>query len=194
MNRIARLLGAVRRLHEASPALLRYAPWPDDLSPQQVLPRDCVAATTISTRSIPGTRATAPVIRAFRAAAPDLEWRQTYTVDEVGQRFLDDYGYVELFGPSGHYRSARLRGYLAYWGPDLTYDWHAHEAEELYFTLGGRAVFSARGSANAMLRAGEARDHTTNQPHMMITLDHCYLAYILWRGAGLEGLPRMGTT
>ncbi|MEM6305701.1 MAG: dimethylsulfonioproprionate lyase family protein [Pseudomonadota bacterium] len=193
MNRVSRLLAAVKRLHEATPALMRYAPWPDDLSPQQVMPQGCPAAATLDSRSIPGTRATAPVIRALRAAANDLEWRQTYTVEEVGQRFLDTYGYVELFGPAGHFRSAKLRGYLAYWGPDLTYDWHAHEAEELYFTLGGRGVFSAHGAPNVMLRPGETREHSTLQPHMMITLDQCYVAYALWRGAGIEGLPRMGT-
>ena len=110
MTRIGRLLAAVRRLHEATPALARYGAWPDDLSPQQVLPSSCRAASTLSSRSIPGTRTTAPVIRALRAVALDLHWSQTYTAEEVGQHFLDDYGYVERVGPSGHFRSAKLRG------------------------------------------------------------------------------------
>nr|WP_246455904.1 dimethylsulfonioproprionate lyase family protein [Sulfitobacter aestuariivivens] len=140
-----------------------------------------------------GSRITAPVIKALRRAAPELEWRQTYSKEDVGARFLDTYGYIELFGPTGHFRSAKLRGYIGYWGPDLTYDWHAHEAEELYFTLAGCAVFSAKGATNVMVRPGEARAHESDQPHLMITLDQPYLAYVLWRGNGLEGLPRMVT-
>lgn len=191
MSAVAHLLAAVRRLHEATPALRDYAPWPEDISPQQVLPQACSAAQSLGVRSLRGTRATAPVIKALRRAAPDVYWKQTYTEAEVGAHFLENYGYVELFGPDGHFRSHQLRGYIGFWGPDLTYDWHAYQSEELYFTLAGQAVFSASGASNVMLRPGEARAHASHQPHLMITLDHAYLAYALWRGDGMDGLPRM---
>ena len=191
MSGVAHLLAAVRRLHDTTPALQAYAPWPDDLSPQAVIPASVAVTHSIGVRSLPGTRQTAPVIRALRRAAPDLQWRQTYSEAEVGPAFLSDYGYVELFGPTGHFRSAKLRGYIGIWGPGLTYDWHDHEAEELYFTLAGSAVFSARDMPNAVLRPGDARAHTSGQPHLMLTLDQPFLAYALWRGAGMDGLPRM---
>ncbi|MEO0484791.1 MAG: dimethylsulfonioproprionate lyase family protein [Pseudomonadota bacterium] len=194
MSPIARLLAAVRTLHESQPALMRFAPWPDDLTEQQVTPLPCPAGQSLGQRALPGSRWTAPVIRALRRAAPDMEWRRTYTEQEVGARFLDTYGYVELFGPRGHFLSRKLRGYLGYWGPDLTYDWHAHEAEELYFTLSGSAVFSAHGSPNAVMKVGDARLHSSNQPHLMITLDRPYLAYAVWRGDGIEGLPMMSAS
>lgn len=193
MSEAARLLKAVQRLHEATPALAGYAAWPDDLSPQSVMPNPVAASQTLGVRSLRGTRSTAPVIRALRRAAHELHWKQTYSEAEVGAQFLETYGYVELFGPTGHFRSARLRGYIGYWGPDLVYDWHDHEAEELYFTLAGRAVFAAKGAENVVLKPGESRAHTANQPHMMMTLDQPYLTYALWRGDGMEGLPRMIT-
>ncbi|MEM9438426.1 MAG: dimethylsulfonioproprionate lyase family protein [Pseudomonadota bacterium] len=191
MSNVARLLAAVKTLHESHSALARFAPWPDDLSEQQVMPIPCPAAQSLGQRALPGSRWTAPVIRALRRAAPEMEWRQTYTEEEVGPRFLETYGYIELFGPTGHFHSRQLRGYIGYWGPDLTYDWHAHEAEEVYFTLSGAAVFSAHGAPNKMMRVGDARLHTSHQPHLMITLDRPYLAYALWRGEGMEGLPMM---
>ncbi|WP_147124260.1 dimethylsulfonioproprionate lyase family protein [Shimia ponticola] len=191
MSRVQRLLDAVRKLHEATPELMAYAPWPDDLSAQQVMPHPCPVAQTMGDRKLPGSRSTRPVIQALRAATPDLEWRQTYSEAEVGAEFLQTYGYVELFGPGGHFRSRKLRGYIGFWGPGLTYDWHAHEAEELYFTLSGNAVFCAHGAPNVMLRTGQARAHHSNQPHLMVTLDRPYLAYAVWRGAGMEGLPKM---
>lgn len=194
MSAIGTLLAAVRHLHEATPALSSYAPWPDDLSDQQVIAEPCPAAATLGTRSLRGTRATSRVIKALRMAAPQLHWKQTYTEDEVGRDFLDAYGYVELFGPTGHFSSNKLRGYIGFWGPGLTYDWHDHEAEELYFTLAGSAVFCATGAPNLMLRPGQARAHTSHQPHLMATLDQPFLAYAIWRGAGMAGLPRMMRT
>ena len=191
MSAIGKLLMSVRRLHEKTPELQDYATWPDDLSEQKVIAEPCLAAATLGVRSLRGTRATAPVIKALRAAAPLLKWKQTYTEEEVGREFLDAYGYVELFGPDGHFRTNKLRGYIGFWGPGLTYDWHDHQAEELYFTLAGSAVFSAKGSPNIILRPGQTRAHYSRQPHMMITLDQPFLAYAVWRGAGIDGLPKM---
>lgn len=191
MSAVGNLLAAVRQLHESTPALQAYAPWPDDLSFQQVMAEPCPAAGTLGVRSLRGTRATSRVIKSLRAAAPQLHWKQTYTEEEVGREFLDDYGYVELFGPGGHFLSNKLRGYIGFWGPCLTYDWHDHEAEELYFTLAGNAVFCAKGSPNLMLKPGQARSHASHQPHLMVTLDQPFLAYVVWRGAGFDGLPRM---
>lgn len=191
MSTVATLLQRVKRLHEATPTLSLFAPWPDDLCERKIWPSTCTAAQSLDVRALPGSRATSPVIQALRKAAGELEWRHTYTEEEVGARFLQTYGYVELFGPTGHYHSNKLRGYIGFWGPDLTYDWHAHQAEELYFTLSGSAVFSAKGASNVMMKVGDARLHETNQPHLMVTLDRPYLAYALWRGEGMEGLPQM---
>ncbi len=191
MTPLHALLRTIQRLHTNTPALHGFTPWPEDLTPTKLGPAPCAAAATVTNAAMPGTRATSPVIRALRRAAPNLHWKQTYSEAEVGARFLATYGYVELFGPNGHFHSAEVRGYVGYWGPDLIYDWHAHEAEELYFTLSGRAMFCARGASNALLRPGEARQHLTEQPHFMATLDRPYLAYAVWRGAGIDGLPRM---
>ncbi|MGR3493017.1 MAG: dimethylsulfonioproprionate lyase family protein [Shimia sp.] len=159
MSAIDRLLATVRTLHHTTPELSAFAPWPTDLGPQSVRPGRHKARGVLASGGLRATRQTAPVLRALRTAAPVLEWRQTYSEAEVGAKFLKSYGHVELFGPEGHDHSALLRGYLGYWGPGLTHDWHVHEAEEVYFTLAGSAVFSARGAPNVILRPGQARLH-----------------------------------
>lgn len=116
---------------------------------------------------------------------------QAYSEAEVGRDFLTAHGYAELFGPSGHFRSAKLRGYIGIWGPGLTYDWHDRDAEELCFTHAGSAVFAAKGARNAVLKPGDASAHTDHQPHLVPTLDQPYLAYAVRRGAGMDSLPRM---
>ncbi len=137
MSEAGKLLSALERLHEASPAQAAYAPWPDDLSPQAVMPNPVAASQTLGVRS--------------------------------------------------------LCGYFGYWEPDAAYDWHEQAAEELGFTLAGRAVFASKAAPNVAPKPGQARAHTANQPHMMMTLDQPNLAYALWRREGMEGLPRMTT-
>ncbi|WP_254604115.1 dimethylsulfonioproprionate lyase family protein [Leisingera sp. ANG59] len=138
-----------------------------------------------------GTAETQPLIDALHTAAGEAHWTQTYTEAEVGAHFLQNYGYFELFGPTGHFRSTQLRGYIAYWGAGLKYDWHSHEAEELYVVLGGGAQFLTEEN-ESWLGAGDTRLHGGWQPHAMNTEAEPILTYVLWRGAGLTGLPLMG--
>ena len=61
MSAIGQLLAAARHMHEATPALSSFAPWPEDLSDQKVLPGPCPASAPLGVRSLRGTWATARV-------------------------------------------------------------------------------------------------------------------------------------
>ncbi|MEL7462955.1 MAG: dimethylsulfonioproprionate lyase family protein [Pseudomonadota bacterium] len=186
---LADLLREARRFHEATPALADFAAWPDDLSPDDNAPIHVPAADLVAGYDAPTV---APdFVAAIRAAVPLMEWRQSYTEAEVGAEFLSRYCYFELFGPRGHFRTDQARGYVGYWGEGLHYDWHDHEAEELYFVLGGSAQFMAEGKEDAVVSAGETQHHTANQRHAMTTGEKPILTYVLWRGAGLAGVPAM---
>jgi hypothetical protein len=52
-----------------------------------------------------------------------------------------------LIGSTSHFRSHQCNAYVVYWGPDLFYPAHCHEAEELYFVISGKAIFAADGTA-----------------------------------------------
>ena len=187
---LGRVLEAARQLHAAHPDLSAFAPWPDDLSPAN-LPAAPIPATPLVARfPLPGTPLTDPLVRAIRETAHQASWLQTYTEAEVGADFLNRYGYYELFGPSGHFRTTRLRGYVAYWGAQLNYDWHSHQAEELYLALAGQAVFKVEGDTRRV-GAGETRAHASWQSHAMDTTDQPILSFVLWRGAGMDDVPRM---
>mgnify|MGYP000211460411 FL=1 len=180
------LMRAATNLVRITPTLSRFAPW--DTGPR----RDLAPASlpTVSALvawdggHIPATR---PLHDAVRAACPLAHWRQTYSVEEVGQRFLDTYGWFELAGPTGHFVADGLRAYIGFWGPDLVYPMHAHEAEEIYFILSGRARFISEGLPDAMLHPGESRLHHRYQRHAMKTEGDPVLTLVLWRGTGLEG-------
>lgn len=180
------LLDAARHLHQSTPRLNEFAPWPDDLIRQDKPIVPCAAIGHIQQLAD-----TTPLVAAIQSAAPFLSWRQSYTADQVGQDFLDRYGYVELFGPSGQFHSNQLRGYIAFWGNGLQYGWHHHEAEELYFGLHGAALFHSKSKPNAQLVPGSTRLHTSWEVHAMDTQDLPFLCYVLWRGPGLAELPKM---
>ncbi len=188
----ARAYHAVGSLVAASPALMGFAGWPA-ATPAQKSARPIPAADLLKTWSDGHIAATQEVRDAVRDLSDFANWQQTYTAEEVGQDFLDRYGWFELVGPEGHFQSQDICAYIAYWGENLYYPWHLHEAEELYYILAGEAFFEAEGAQPVTLRPGDTRIHSANQPHQMTTGASPVRARGLWRGEGLSGVPRMGT-
>jgi len=175
-----RLLGAARELYEASPELCDFVAWPTDLVYVAPQPRPIPA--------LPQIRAMAPdggVQAALAAVVDHADWVQTYSAAEVGRDFLDHYGYIELFGPTGIFTSSQCRAFIGYWGQGLHYPRHDHQAEEAYLVLGGRGLFEADGKAPVELGPGGVRIHAPFQPHAMKMRDAPLLALCLWRGPGM---------
>lgn len=180
------LLSATKSLHESTPELQEFSDWPTDLAR---VDKAAVAMPAISLLSdLPNA---SPLTKPIQDAAHLLEWRRTYSADEVGEDFLNRYGYVELFGPNGHFHSSQLRGYLAFWDHSLDYGWHHHEAEELYYSLQGTPLFQSKSKPEAMVPPGQTRHHGPWEIHGMKTLNSPYLCYAVWKGPGMADLPEM---
>ncbi|KIC41789.1 hypothetical protein RA28_20630 [Ruegeria sp. ANG-S4] len=184
------VLEAARHLHQSHPDLAAFADWPTDLAAAPLPATPVPATRLVSEFDLTGTEATQHLISAVAATADQAHWKLTYSEEEVGADFLARYGYYELFGPKGHFHSNQLRGYIAYWGAGLLYDWHSHEAEEIYLALAGGARFKSEQD-EAFVGPGQTRQHHGRQSHAMITKDQPILSFVLWRGAGLGDLPRM---
>ncbi|MCX8953305.1 dimethylsulfonioproprionate lyase family protein [Ruegeria sp. NA] len=184
------VLEAARQMHHAHPGLAAFAPWPGDLTPTGLDAAPIPATRLVAAFDLVEDTPTRDLIAAVKATAHLAHWKHTYTEDEVGADFLNRYGYYELFGPTGHFHSTLLRGYIAYWGAGLNYDWHSHQAEELYLILGGGALFKVNGN-ETYLGANQTRLHASWQSHAMVTTDQQILTYVLWRGEGMGDLPRM---
>ena len=179
-------LAATRQLWMNHQALIDFAPFPAQLEFQHIPENVIPAAGLVRSWQNPS-----PLHSALAAAAPCVNWQQTYTEAEVGADFLARYGWFELIGPTGHFVSETCRAYIAFWGANLVYDWHLHEAEELYYCISGNALFRAEGLTDVLLTPGQTRFHTANQLHAMTTLDDPILTLVLWRGPGLVDTPRM---
>ncbi|WP_135501992.1 dimethylsulfonioproprionate lyase family protein [Roseovarius aestuariivivens] len=184
-------LEQARKWHSTLPAARAFCPWPQDLRWQ---PRDAhpLPAADLMCAD-PGLvkKAAAPLLAALQAIAPYVEWRHSYTAEEVGQKFLDTFGWFELAGPEGHFRSDQARITVGYWGPGLYYPRHQHPPAELYTIVSGTALFDADGAPPRLLGPGDTRVHAPEQPHAMTTSDQPLLALVFWRGAGLDASPRL---
>lgn len=187
---LAHVLEAARQLHQIHPQVADFGAWPTDLVETGLPARAIPAVSILQGLDLTNREPCSSLAAAVQAAAHLAHWKRTYTEDEVGADFRNRYGYFELFGPTGHYHSTQLRGYVAFWDHGLNYDWHSHEAEELYLILSGGALFKTPTDTR-QLGSNQIRHHASWESHAMRTTDQPILAFVLWRGDGIADIPRM---
>ena len=153
-------------------------------------PTTTTSSSLISETDFTGSEQTLGIIDAIKKHVDKANWRQTYSLSEVGEDFANRHCYFELIGPTGHFYNDAIRGFICYWGENLNYRWHSHEAEEIYYILGGKALFKTK-TMTKVLEANETQFHKSWESHAMETLEEPLLAFILWRGNGLEKLAQI---
>jgi quercetin dioxygenase-like cupin family protein len=182
------LLHAVRHVHQTTPELCAFCRFPDDVTPQDVVPYDIPAAHLLVSETGLISENYAELRDAFVAAGPLAHWRETYKGTDIGQDFMDRFACYCLIGAGGAFTSQQMCAWVVYMPPRLHYPWHHHPGEEMYLTLAGEAEFMREGHANKVLRPGQTSQHASNQPHAMETYDHPVMAYVVWRN-GFETPP-----
>jgi quercetin dioxygenase-like cupin family protein len=125
------------------------------------------------------------LIESLRRAAPELEWRQTYTDLEVDRGFLENYAWTELIGPRAGHPAAELAVGLLLLGPHTTYPPHRHEAEEIYLPVSGAAEWCAGQGVWTRRAPGALIHHAREEIHAMRTAAEPLLALYLWRSRDL---------
>lgn len=162
-------------------------------------PRDLPAATLPCLVHLPraaasATGAGAPLAGVLTEAALSLSWGQTYSAADFGPRFMDNYGWTEVFGTRGHFANERVAGGFLLLGPDVTYPDHHHEAEEIYVPLTGGAHWKMGREDFRPRDAGEVIHHRSNVSHAMRTTEAPLLALYLWRGGPLAQRSILGVS
>jgi hypothetical protein len=175
------------------PALAPFlAEWP-----QHLPARPRIAASLPVLRWLPVLAAeaadagSAALVFALTAAAAALEWRQTYTKADLGEKFLQNYGWSELFGLHGPLVSERLACGFLLLGPQTHYPRHRHAAEEIYLPLRGAAAWQQGDGLWRDRCGGTPIHHASFEPHAMRTAGAPLLALYLWRGAELSQSARL---
>jgi len=115
----------------------------------------------------------------------DFHWGQTYTAADFGQKFIDNYGWLEVFGTRGHFANDAMAGGFLILGPDIDYPDHHHIAEELYIPLTSGTDWRMGDGPYRKRASSEVIHHASNVSHAMRTGAEPLLAFYLWRGGPL---------
>ena len=135
-----------------------------------------------------------PIAQLLRDRAGEFHWGQTYTAADFGQKFMDNYGWLEVFGTRGHFENDAVAGGFLILGPGIEYPDHHHVAEELYIPLTGATEWRMSGGAWRLRAAGEVIHHASNVSHAMRTGAEPLLALYLWRGGPLAARSTISGT
>jgi len=121
-----------------------------------------------------------------------LRWGQTYSAADFGQGFIDNYGWLEVFGTRGHFVNDAVAGGVLILGPDIVYPDHHHIAEEIYIPLTGGTEWRMGEGGFQPRAAGEVIHHASNVSHAMRTGKEPLMALYLWRGGPLAQKSTIG--
>ena len=184
------VLEQAKVMWEANSELINFCQIEGSLRSNNLRPTTTIGSSLVTKANYHASKETKPLIRAIKKHANEASWLQTYSTSEVGEDFSNRHCYFELLGPTGHFYNGAIRGFICYWGERLNYKWHSHEAEEIYYILGGKALFKTK-TMTKVLEANETQFHKSWESHAMETLEEPLLAFILWRGNGLEKLAQI---
>jgi hypothetical protein len=133
----------------------------------------------------------AGVIKILQKSARQLCWGQTYTAEEVGDAFLQNYGWTECIGLRGPVKSDDIACGFLLLGPDTEYPRHSHEAEEIYVPFSSTALWTKGKGHWAAGQRGVPIHHEPGVLHGVRTGSAPLLALYLWRGKGLDQKSRI---
>jgi hypothetical protein len=202
-NEAHRLWTTVSAANPEAPALTRFlADWPASphtlSQPVARYPgsRDPTAPPLAVLRWLPRVAADADwfgagFVNSLCAAAGSLAWQQTYSVADVGEWFLQNYGWAELLTPGAATGVAQISCGVLVLGPNTFYPAHRHEAEEIYLPLAGTAEWQQGDAAWRRRSPGTLIHHSSEEPHAMRTGEHPLLAMYLWRSVDLSQDARL---
>lgn len=143
-----------------------------------------------ATRHLPETELNAGksesgLVRCLLDYSDKLNWIQSYSADDFGQYFVDNYAHVELIGTRGHFASIEIAAGLVLYGPQIDYPNHWHVAKEIYIPMTGIGMWSFDNQPYVRREAGEFIFHESNMPHAIKTENSPLLALWVWRGGDL---------
>ena len=173
-------------LYSKLPFLPDFALLPDEWIVQQVLPNQRDVSFSLQSESELVSSHFSSLRDRLVGAAPIMHWPEIYKesaiqIDGVSCDFMEHLGVYTIIGDTGPFQSQNMSVYLVYMPAGLTYPWHYHPAEELYFIISGEAVFRRDGHEDIEASEGMHIIHETNQPHEMQTYDKPMLSLAIWR-------------
>ena len=160
---------------------------------KSMLPQKQPVQKLVNKISVPKFPKTSHILECIIRANYELKWNTTYSENEVGSDFINRYGWFDLIGPNGPFLINSTRIMIGYWGENLDYQMHWHEAEEAYIPLAGSALFWSEHNGKKIANVGDIVIHKSNEKHWTKMTNGFLLALSIWKGTDLRVNPTISS-
>ena len=149
----------------------------------EVAPTACSTTDRCLVQALSTIQADESFTHAIATAAQNAPWQEASR--GVPEFFAGGYAYAVLASEQPPVTSDSLRIGLLLQRPQISYPGHAHDAEEFYFILSGKAKWQV-DETSFEVSAGDLIHHLPGAVHAMQTTRQPLLAAWVWRGS-LDG-------
>lgn len=125
------------------------------------------------------------LVSEFIKSQSKLQWLQSYSADDFGPKFLENYAQVELIGERGHFVSNEIAAGFVLVGPNFDYPKHWHVAEAIYIPLTGGSSFKLDEDPVQQFKAGSFVHLESNTRYEVKSSENPLLTLWIWRGGDL---------
>ena len=183
----SQLAAVIFRFLQSSDAPRSFlAGWPDAIAATMHLPKSLPVLRHLPHAMGVTLAATEALAALLVASVGALAWHHGPTEAELGRKFVENYGWTEIF-----HADRVACGFLVL-GPRTEYPTHRQAAEEICIPLAGTAFWQRGNRPFAPRPPGMIIHHPSWLPHAMRTSNDPLLALYVWRGDLLENRQVLG--
>ena len=176
-----RALKEIKYIWSTNQTLSNFVSLPEDLKLDSVKNNQINATTKLASWSESDVATNKKIHKILSSLSFHVKWENGYAEKDVNKNFLNNYGFFELIGPTGHFKTSKLALYVNYLDKKSFYPLHNHEAEELYFIISGEAKFENNNGDYEILTSNKTRFHKSFEPHAITTDNNQILSFVIWK-------------
>ena len=176
-----RALKEIKYIWSTNQTLSNFVSLPEDLKLDNIKNNQINATTKLASWSESDVANNNKIHKILSSLSFNVKWENGYAEKDVNKNFLNNYGFFELIGPTGHFKTSKLALYVNYLDKKSFYPLHNHEAEELYFIISGEAKFENNNGDYEILTSNKTRFHKSFEPHAITTDNNQILSFVIWK-------------
>ena len=174
-------LKEIKYIWSTNQTLSNFVSLPEDLKLYNVKNNQINVTTKLASWSESDVDTNKKIHKILSSLSFHVKWENGYTEKDVNNNFLNNYGFFELIGPTGHFKTSEMALYVNYLDKNTLYPLHNHEAEELYFIISGQAKFENNNDDYEILTSNKTRFHKSFEPHAITTDNNQILSFVIWK-------------
>ena len=171
----------IKYIWSTNQTLSNFVSLPEDLKLDNIKNNQINVTTKLASWSESDVDTNRKIHKILSSLSFHVKWENGYTEKDVNNNFLNNYGFFELIGPTGHFKTSEMALYVNYLDKNTLYPLHNHEAEELYFIISGEAKFENNNEDYEILTSNKIRFHKSFEPHAITTKNKQLLSFVIWK-------------